>query len=428
MTGAPATNWAGNLTFAGTRWHRPSTVDQLRRIVGAATKIHAVGAGHSFSAVADGPDELVTLAELPPLLELDPAAATVTVSAGVRYGELAPFLHRRGYALATLASLPHLTVAGAVATGTHGSGSQTPGLAGAVTAVDIVTATGDLVRLERGHPDFAGAVVGLGALGIVSALTLAVEPTYDVAQWVYDRLPAARLTDSYAAFAEVLGDGYSVSAFTDWAALSPGQEPEFGQVWVKRRTGMEPPEHWLGATLADGPRHPVPGMATEPCTPQLGEPGPWYQRLPHFRLEFTPSAGKELQSEYLLPVTQAPEALLALSELQALLAPLVQISEVRTVAADELWLSMAYQRDSVALHFTWQPDEPAVLEVLLEVERVLAPYSPRPHWGKLFRLGPQELAARYPRWSDFAALRRTYDPAGKFSNPLLDRLFGVAAG
>lgn len=424
-TNAPATNWAGNLTFTGRHWHRPTSVDGLRRLVAGAQRIHAVGAGHSFSAVADGPGDLVSLSDLPPLLALDPAAGTVTVSGGVRYGELAPFLHRRGYALANLASLPHLTVAGAVATGTHGSGRTNPGLGSAVTAVDLVTATGDLVHLDRAHPDFPGAVVSLGALGIVAALTLAVEPDYEVAQWVYDDLPAAALTGSVDEFGAVLGAGYSVSVFTDWAG------PDFRNVWLKRRASGRgfaepPPERWLGAVLADSPRHPVFGMSPEACTEQGGVPGPWYQRLPHFRLEFTPSAGKELQTEYLMPLEHGPAALRALAAIAPELAPLTQTCEVRTVAADALWLSMAYQRDSMAVHFTWQPDQPAVLDLLVEVERALAPYTPRPHWAKLFRAGVADLAPLYPRWADFASLRRRYDPTGKFGNPFTDALFPTA--
>jgi xylitol oxidase len=415
----PLTNWAGNLTFSGRRWHHPSTVDELCALVRRAEKVHAVGAGHSFSRVADGPGDLVSLAGLPPILELDPGGGTVTVSGGVRYGELAPFLHQHGYALANLASLPHLTVVGAVATGTHGSGSRTPGLAAAVTGLTLVTASGELVRLERGHTDFDGAVVALGALGVVASLTLALEPTYEVSQYVYEGLRTARLTGNYTGFAEVFGAGYSVSAFTDWSG------DQIGQLWVKRRSGVPPPELWLGAELADGPRHPVPGFSPQACTDQLGEPGPWYQRLPHFRLEFNPSAGKELQSEYLLPVTAGPAALRALAEIGPQIAAVLQISEVRTVAADELWLSMAYQRDSVALHFTWRPDEPAVLAVLAEVERVLAPFHPRPHWAKLHRFDGAALAAAYPRWSDFAALRTSLDPTGKFANPLLEGWFGA---
>jgi len=412
-----AVNWAGNVRFSAHRWHAPSTVDELRKIVAGARRVHAVGARHSFSPVADGPVELVSLAGLEAEPTLDESAGTVTVSGGMRYGELAPWLQERGYALANLASLPHLTVVGAVATGTHGSGSANPSLAAAVRGLELVTAGGDLLRLTSDHPDLPGAVVALGALGIASAVTLAVEPTYDIAQYVYDGMPLAQLTDSSESFAAVLDAGYSVSAFTDW------RSERLTQVWVKQRSGDVMPARWLGAVAADGPRHPVPGIPAGPCTPQFGEPGPWYARLPHFRLEFTPSSGAEIQSEYLLPIEHAPAALRALAGIREQIAPVLQVAEVRTVAADELWLSMAYRRPSVGLHFTWHPDGAAVDSVLRALEEVLAPYSPRPHWGKVFRSGPAELAPRYPRWADFVALRSGLDPTGTFGNDLIDRYF-----
>jgi alditol oxidase len=408
----PAANWAGNVRFSARHWHHPSTVDELREAVRRSDRIHAVGTGHSFSAIADGSGDLVSLAGLRRRMELDTATRQVTIDAGVRYGELAPYLHERGYALANLASLPHLTVAGAVATGTHGSGNHNQSLAAAVTALELVTADGELVRLDREHPDFAGAVVALGALGVVSALTLRVEPTFEVAQQVYDNLPFERLT---ADFEEIFASAYSVSAFTEWRG------GPVGQLWVKRRAGGgEPTPSFHGATAADGQRHPLPGAPTEPATEQLGVPGPWFARLPHFRLEFTPSRGDELQTEYLLPRGDAPAALRAIDGIRDRVASALQICELRTIAADDLWLSMAYQRDSVGIHFTWRHDTAAVAPVLDELERVLAPFAARPHWGKLFHLNP---AQRYPRWADFRDLRARYDPTGKFSNAMLDGLF-----
>ena len=410
----PVANWAGNVRFSPRHWHRPSTVDELREAVRGAERIHAVGTGHSFSAIADGPGDLVSLAQLARRIDLDPENRQVTIDGGIRYGELAPYLHERGYALANLASLPHLTVAGAVATGTHGSGNRNQSLAAAVVALELVTADGGLVRLDRDHPDFAGAVVGLGALGVVSALTLRVEPTFEVTQQVYDNLPFERLT---ADFEEISASGYSVSAFTDWRGGS------VNQLWLKRRVDADepaPPHTWHGAVAADGQRHPLPGAPVDPATEQLGVPGPWYARLPHFRLEFTPSAGEELQSEYLLARSDAPAALRAIDGIRDLVASALQICEVRTVAADDLWLSMAYQRDTVGIHFTWRHDTAAVDPVLDELERVLAPFAPRPHWGKLFHGNP---AQRYPRWADFRDLRARYDPTGKFSNAMLDGLF-----
>jgi xylitol oxidase len=416
------TNWAGNIHFGATRLHRPETLDQLRTLVARATRIRALGTGHSFNPIADSPGELVTVAGLPPLLEIDRDRHEVQVAAGMRYGDLAVHLHRAGYALHNLGSLPHISVAGACATGTHGSGWRLGNLATAVRGLELVTAGGDLVSLrwDTDPQHLPAAVVSLGALGVVTTLTLAIEPTYDVEQYVYLDLPAHRLANDWA---EVLAAGYSVSLFTDWS------RPGIDQVWVKRRPDREGPWRggpvWLDAPLADGPRHPVPGMSPEHCTEQLGIPGPWHHRLPHFQFGFTPSSGRELQSEFFIPRSATPEAVAALARIGDRIAPVTQVCEIRTVAADDLWLSPAYRRDSTALHFTWVDDVRAVQPVLAEVERRLRPYDARPHWGKLFGTDRETLRRLYPRLDDFVALAGEYDPAGKFRNALLDdRLFG----
>ncbi|HEX4059425.1 MAG TPA: D-arabinono-1,4-lactone oxidase [Streptosporangiaceae bacterium] len=408
-------NWAGNVTFAARGFHRPLSLPDLQRLVAGSDRVRALGTGHSFNRIADTPGDLVSVAGLPPLIELDSAAGTVTVSAGLRYGELAQALNRSGRALRNLGSLPHISVAGSCATGTHGSGDANPCLAAAVSELELVTADGDLVTVRR--DDSPGAVVALGALGVVTRLTLGTVPAFDVRQYVYDDLPRDQVDEHIA---EIFASAYSVSLFTDWRA------PRF-QAWLKRRAdapgAAAAARHWLGGRLADGPRNPVPGMSPRNCTEQLGVPGPWHERLPHFRLEFTPSAGDELQSEYLLPRARAAAALAALDPIADRLAPLLRICELRTVAADDLWLSPAYQRDSVAIHFTWIEDWPAVSPVLAQIEERLAPLDPRPHWGKLFHTSPAAVRERYGKMADFAALMRHHDPAGKFRNDLLTRYF-----
>ncbi|GAA3745372.1 alditol oxidase [Plantactinospora mayteni] len=426
MTGR-LTNWAGNIDFRAGRLHRPGSVPELRSLVAGSDRVRALGTGHSFNRIADTTGDLVSLAGLPPVVEIDSTAATVTISAGIRYGELVGHLHRAGFALHNLGSLPHISVAGACATGTHGSGPGNGNLATAVAALELVTADGDLVTLRRGTDgdDFLGAVVGLGALGVVTRLTLDLVPAFEIAQYVYDDLPRDQL-DAHSS--EILGGGYSVSLFTDWTG------PRINQVWVKRRVdttagvaaGVAAEPHWHGATLAAEPRHPVPGMSAAYCTEQLGVPGPWHARLPHFRLEFTPSSGEELQSEYFVPREHLGAALTALDGIADRIAAVLQISEIRTVAADELWLSPSYRRDSVALHFTWVKETEAVLPVLAAIEERLGPYAPRPHWGKLFVTPPEQLRDRYDRYADFAKLVRRYDPAGKFRNEMLDRYFPTA--
>jgi alditol oxidase len=406
------TNWAGNVTFGAARIHRPDSITQVRQLVAGADRARALGTGHSFNPIADTTGDQVSLVDLPAAFSVDADRSRVTVSAATTYGQLAPRLHQAGYALANLGSLPHISIAGACATGTHGSGDGVGNLATAVTALELVTADGDLLTLDRDRPadqpTFGGAVVGLGALGVVVSLTLAIEPTYQVSQYVYDDLPTGVL-DGH--FDEIFGRGYSVSLFTDWL------HGTFNQVWVKHRVSgahrAEADPRWLGARLADGPRHPVPGMDPAACTTQLGRPGPWHERLPHFRLDFTPSAGRELQSEFMVPRTRAVEAIRAIEAISDVVAPVVQISEVRTIAADELWLSPCYRRDSVGLHFTWIDDQAVVEPVLALVEERLEPFDPRPHWGKLFTVSP---AARYERMADFGRLRRDLDPTGKFGN------------
>ena len=400
------TNWARNVTYRAERLYRPESLDELRHLVAGQRRIRALGTGHTFNRLSDS-DVLVSLDRLPSTVDI--AGATATVPAGVRYGELAQRLDAAGYALAALASLPHLCVAGAVATGTHGSGDRTASLSAAVSGLELVGPDGSLHTLTRDDPDFPGYVVGLGALGILTRLTLDLVPTFEVRQYVHDGVP-------YEQVDAVLASAYSVSAFTDWTG------PRFTQVWRKCRTSD--PAWEEGGTPADGPRHPVPGLPPGHATEQLGRPGPWYTRLPHFRPEAIPSSGAESQSEWLVARTDVAAALAALDRIRDRITPVVQIAEVRSVAADPLWLSPSYGRDSAAFHFTWVPDDDAVRPVVAAIEEALDPYAPRPHWGKVFGHRPETLAARYPRYADFRALRHRMDPDGTFGNDLLDEYFG----
>ncbi len=424
MTTGPAasrqiTNWAGNVRFGAAGFARPDSIGRLRDLVAAGRRVRALGTGHSFSPVADTSGLLIGLDRLPVIMDIDSRRAVVAASAGLRYAELSRYLHQAGWALANLGSLPHIGVAGACATGTHGAGDRNGSLATAVAGAELVAAAGEIVTLSRDDdPDrLRGAVVSLGTLGVVTGLTLDLEPDFGVRQYVYDDLPYAddRLGELLA---EVFATAYSVSLFTDWRG------PRFRQAWLKYRDeapGRPPPARWLGARLADGPRHPVPGGDPAACTAQLGVPGPWHERLPHFRAGFVPSAGAELQSEYLIPRELAAEAVTRIGRIGPLVAPVLHVSELRTVAADQLWLSPAYQQDSLAIHFTWVADAAAVAPALAAVERQLAPLDPRPHWGKLFALDPELVAARYPRLADFRRLASRLDPGGKFRNDFTGR-------
>jgi alditol oxidase len=410
------TNWAGNVTFAATDVLRPRSVDELRALVAGTPRVRVLGAGHSFSPVADSP-ALVSLDGLPAGIEIDSARATARVSAGLRYAQLAPELDAHGFALANLASLPHITVAGAVATGTHGSGSRNGALATSVAGIEMVTADGDLVTV--GPDGIHGSVVALGALGVVTSLVLTLVPSFTVRQWVYENMPRAELDRSYD---EIFDSAYSVSAFTTWR--DPGN---LDQVVVKHRAddGWTAPDRWHGARVADGQRHPVPGMPPDYTTRQGGAEGPWHDRLPHFRADFTPSAGDELQTEYLLPRDQAVAALAALDDLAPRIAPLLRVCELRTVAADDYWLSPCYGRPTAGFHFTWYKDPDAVTALLPAVEDRLAPFDPRPHWGKVFTMPPARIRAGYPRLDAFRRLMTSCDPDGKFRNSFIDDIIGT---
>jgi xylitol oxidase len=414
---SPIRNWAGNVVFGAARSHRPASVAELQEIVAGSSRARALGTGHSFNRIADTDGDLISVADLPEEIDIDTAAGTVRISAGLRYGQVVSRLHEAGYALPNLGSLPHISVAGAASTGTHGSGNTNQALVNTISAAELVTADGELVTLSRaGDPGrFPGAVLALGALGILTALTLELQPPFDVQQYVYTDLPRAEFD---ANFAEIQAAGYSVSAFLNFTA------PAFTQVWIKHRVDgatWDAPQSWLGATLADRPLNPVPGMSAQYCTQQLGVPGPWHTRLPHFRLEFTPSSGDELQSEYFVPRERIADALAALDPIADRIAALLQVGELRTIAADELWLSPHYRRDSAALHFTWVPDMAAVLPVLAAMEERLAPFDPRIHWGKVIAADPATVRGQFERLPDFVQLAKTMDPAGKFRNELLEK-------
>jgi alditol oxidase len=414
-TAGTVTNWARTITYTAREYHRPRTLDALAALVAGSARVRVLGSGHSFNRIADpGPDGvLLSTAGLPRLIDVDTAARTVRVSGGVRYAELARTVHAHGLALHNMASLPHISVAGSVATGTHGSGVDNGPLASAVREVEMVLADGRAGTMGRDDPRFDGVVTSLGALGVVTALTLDLEPAYEVEQRVYTELPLEGLD-----FDAVAAAGYSVSLFTDW------RKPGFRQVWVKRRTDR-PAVDFPWAAPEAGPLHPVPGMPAQNCTEQLGVPGPWHERLPHFRAEFTPSSGEEIQSEYLLPRSAALDALHAIDGIRETVAGVLQTCEVRTVAADTQWLSPAHGRDSVALHFTWVPDETAVLPVVRRLEEVLDPFDPRPHWGKVFEIPSAVLRGRYGRLYDFRALVRRVDPSGTFANAFVRDLLGL---
>jgi len=416
----PRENWAGNLNYSTDQLHTPATIEEVQQVVKRCAKLRALGTRHSFSTIADSTQNQVSLKALDSI-DIDEKARTATVGAGVKYGQLAPIIDKRGFALHNLASLPHISVAGAISTATHGSGLHNGNLATAVSALELVTADGQVHSVSRNDLHFAATVVGLGAAGIVTRVTLDLQPTYQVAQSVYRNLSFDRLKDH---FDDIFGAGYSVSLFTDW------QSHHATQVWIKRKLAQNDPNKWepefYGATLAKEKLHPIEDHPAESCTEQQGIPGPWYERLPHFRMNFTPSSGRELQTEYFVPLNDGYQAILAVESLRDKITPHLFVTELRTIAADNLWMSMAYQRDSLAIHFTWKPESDAVRALLPQIEAKLAPFGPRPHWGKLFAMEPAKLQQQYPRLADFKAFLKQQDPQGKFRNEFIqDNLFST---
>ena len=415
-------NWAGNVAYGAADFHNPTNVAEVQSIVAASTKVRGLGSRHSFNTIADTTGDLISLSSLERTAEFDTLARTITVDGGIKYGELATLLDAQGWALANLASLPHISVAGACATGTHGSGVGNGGLATAVQAMELVTASGDLVDVSRDDdPELMDALtVGLGAFGIVTRQTLSIEPTFRVRQRVYEHLP---MSTAIARLGEIMADGYSVSLFTSW------RSDTIEQMWRKERIAVDDDEGddglkspRFGALPATGNMHPIAALSAEPCTEQMGVAGPWHERLPHFRMGFTPSSGEELQSELFVATADAPAAIQTLIELHDVLSPVLMISEVRAVAADSLWLSPCCGRDCIAFHFTWIQSWPDVQPVLATVESALQPFAPRPHWGKLSTISGDVIRSRVERMGDLERLLAEWDPTRKFRNHHLDEI------
>jgi alditol oxidase len=410
----PRRNWAGNITFGAAEFPRPRTVAELQDTVARAQKVRVVGSGHSFNRIADTDGTLVSLAGLERRIEIDRANHQVSVDGGATYGDIVGVLHEAGYALGSVASLPHITIAGAIGTATHGSGDANKNLAAAVAAITLVTATGELVSLKRGDADFEGAVVNLGVLGVVSEMTLDLVPSFDVRQNVYLDLPVKALEDNFHA---LMARAYSVSLFTRW------QGETLDQIWIKaRHEGEDPVAEVLGARAAERAYHPIPEFDGSTATIQMGHVGPWHERLFHFPVGTKASAGAELQSECFVSRADAPAAFRALHAVQDHFSPALFVSEVRSVAADELWLSTAYGQETIGFHFTWRPEWERTVAAVRVVEEALKPFRPRPHWAKVFTIEPSAIRPLYPRFDDFRALADRLDPQGKFRNAFVEKL------
>jgi xylitol oxidase len=411
-------NWAGNFEYSTERLYSANSLERVRDFVRKQAALKVLGTRHCFNKIADSSHYLLSLKAMDKVVALDLQARTVTVEAGTTYGQLCPYLDSKGFALHNLASLPHISIAGACSTATHGSGDANGNLSTAVSALEFVTASGDLLKLSRHQhgESFSGAVVGLGAFGVIAKITLDIQPSYMMQQYVYEGLPFSELKEH---FDSIMSSAYSVSLFTDW------QKHRINEVWLKHRIEggkpFQPTQEFFGAKVATKNLHPIAALSAENCTAQMGVPGPWYERLPHFRMGFTPSAGRELQSEYFVPRRHAVEAILAIERLHEQIGPYLLISEIRSIAADKLWMSPCYGEPRVTIHFTWKPEWTSVQGLLPLIERELEPFDVRPHWGKLFTISPAKLRKSYQKLPDFIDLCRRHDSKGKFRNDFLNR-------
>ena len=411
-------NWSRNISFNAAKVHEPTTIDELQRIVSGSSKVRAIGATHSFNAIADTSGDLISMTKLDGVIAIDRDRGTVTVEAGITYGALGERLHAEGLALTNMGSLPHFSVVGACATGTHGSGDGNGGLATQLVALDFVTGNGELMTVSKSDPDFGAIAIGLGAFGIVARATLAVEETYQMAQELHLELPLATAIDHLDA---IFASAYSVSYFTDY------QTSNVNQLWRKYRLDPadellpQTPETYFGAKRSRAKLGPKGPDGTDNITEQFLEPGPWFERLPHVKRQHPMQPGSQLQTEYFVAREHGPSAFAALADLGPLMAPVMVMGEVRTVAGDDLWLS-PYPFDSLALHLSWTTDWPAVRTILPEIEAALAPFEPRPHWGKLYEIEPAEVRGLYPRFDEWAQAVNRYDPTGIFRNDYVEQL------
>jgi xylitol oxidase len=410
-------NWAGNVEYSTHKVEYPKSVEEVQQLVKKYDKLKVLGTRHCFNTIADSKYNFISLRDMNKVVSLDTNTKTVTVEGGIKYGELCPWLNDKGFALHNLASLPHISIAGAITTATHGSGVKNGNLSSAVEALEIVTADGEVINLSKNDGEkFYATVVGLGAIGVITKVTLNIQPAFMMRQWVYTKMPLQQVKEH---FDEIVSSGYSVSLFTDW------QNESINEVWVKSRvddaSNAEVKKDFFGAIPATKNLHPIVELSAENCTEQMGVPGPWYERLPHFKMGFTPSSGKELQAEYFVPHHHAVEAIQAVQKMGKEIGPHLFITEIRTIDADNLWMSPCYQQPSVTIHFTWKQEWDAVMKLLPKIEKELAPFNVKPHWGKLFTVPASMLASRYQKTNEFKKIVAEFDPHGKFRNDFLEK-------
>ena len=414
-------NWAGNYKYKASEVRFPKTISELSKNLKGLSKVKALGTQHCFNDIADTSGVQLSTRHLNSVIELNEKDSYVIVESGIKYGDLGNYLHQRGWALHNLASLPHISVGGSCATATHGSGTSNGNMASALLGFELLIPSGDIIWVdtENNSELFYCSGVSMGALGIMTKIKLAVEPTYNVSQLVYENLPMDALKEN---FDLIMGSGYSVSFFTHWL------DKNINQIWIKSRENnpFKITQDFFGARPALKDLHPIKINSPINCTPQMGLIGPWHERLPHFKMDFTPSNGDELQSEFFVARENAYDAIISIQSLYKKISPLLFVTEIRCVASDNFWMSTAYKRDSVAIHFTWKPNSKGVLSILPEIQKSLEPFKARPHWGKIFSLNPNELEKCYPKFKDFLKIKKQIDPKGVLNNKYLDRFLKIS--
>lgn len=410
-------NWAKNITFSSQNYIEIENLTQLQKVIESSNKLKVIGTGHSFSEIADTTGTLISLKNLDAEIEIDEKSQTVRVSAGTSYANLAKYLEKNGWALSNLASLGEITIAGAVMTGTHGSGSDNKVLSDSVVAIEMILASGDKFVIDRkDFAQFPGFVVSFGALGVFTKLTLKIVKSFSVKQVVYENIPIQSVLEN---FNEIFDRPYSASYFSNWSPKNTGQ------IWMKfldNEKFSELQSNAYGGNLALTNQHPVKVNHPGNCTEQMGVAGKWLFRLPHFKLDSSPASGDEVQTEYLVDRDYVQGYINELTKIGEDIAARVYATEIRTMSSDDLWLSGAYGRETVGFHFTWKKTS-EVKDFLPVIENILGKNKGRPHWGKLFSTPRAQLIERYPKYEEFRQLIQKYDSGNKFRNKFIEQYF-----
>lgn len=425
------TNWAGNQSCHPTAVHRPSSQEEVSDIVARAASrsetVKAVGSGHSFTPAALTDGHLLDLGLLRRLVEVDRSAQTVTVEAGISIADLNDLLHGLGYALPNLGDIAYQTISGAVSTATHGTGRTLGGLATRIRSLRLIAGDGSTVDLSPSQDAdlLEAARVSVGALGIVTQLTLDVVPAF--------RLRAREGADKLDRLLDGLDEHVATNdhfeffwiPHTDWALTKANNRTD------EPLARVNPIRHWyqksflenyaFGTVCRVGRMRPswIPRLATA-----LPSSGDTTYVDDSFRIFTSKRIVKFVEMEYAIPREHCAEALRRIRDMIRSQGHLVSFPvEVRFTASDDIPLSTATGRETayIAVHMFKGMEHDAYFR---DVAAIFADYQGRPHWGKVHELNHNELAPLYPRWSDFMAARDRLDPTRTFANAYTRRVFG----